>query len=52
MQSGSEIIRKLSAIKSEIIFMNQELSIQPLEQNINPEMRLYLKSFSLRKLIK
>jgi ACT domain-containing protein len=31
--NGSEILKKVSAIKSEIMFINQELSIQSLDEN-------------------
>lgn len=33
IDNGSEILRKVSAIKSEIMFVNQELSIQSLDEN-------------------
>ncbi len=35
IDNGSEILRKVSAIKSEIIFVNQELSIQSLDENFD-----------------
>jgi hypothetical protein len=35
IDNGSEILRKVSAIKSEIIFVNQELSIQSFDENFD-----------------
>jgi len=48
----SEILRKISAIKGEAMFINQELSVQTMEISLTEERINKLNSISLRKLIK
>ena len=52
MDDITEILKKISAIKGETMFINQELSIQSMERNLNDDKKEKLKEVSLRKLIK